>query len=64
MKVVFCIISVSSLTGEGIDDFLKLVQDCVKQYFEVYRPMYDQLLKEKVIYFLSGSLSILTILYL
>ncbi|EFO25122.1 GOP-2 protein [Loa loa] len=40
-------VSVSSLTGEGIDDFLKLTQDCVKQYFEVYRPIYDQLLKEK-----------------
>uniref|UniRef100_A0A1I8EHM2 GPN-loop GTPase n=1 Tax=Wuchereria bancrofti TaxID=6293 RepID=A0A1I8EHM2_WUCBA len=40
-------VSVSSITGEGIDDFLKLAQSCVKQYFEVYRPMYDQLLKEK-----------------
>ncbi|VDK79396.1 unnamed protein product [Litomosoides sigmodontis] len=40
-------VSVSSLTGEGIDDFLKLAQNCVKQYFEVYRPMYEQLLKEK-----------------
>ncbi|VDK81998.1 unnamed protein product [Onchocerca ochengi] len=40
-------VSVSSLTGEGIDDFLKLTQDCVKQYFEVYRPLYDKLLKEK-----------------
>lgn len=40
-------VSVSSLTGEGIDDFLKLTKDCVKQYFEVYRPMYDKLMKEK-----------------
>ncbi|CAG9531563.1 unnamed protein product [Cercopithifilaria johnstoni] len=40
-------VSVSSLTGEGIDDFLKLAQNCIKQYFEIYRPMYDQLLKEK-----------------
>ncbi|MCP9259322.1 Gpn-loop GTPase 1 [Dirofilaria immitis] len=40
-------VSVSSLTGEGIDDFLKLAQNCVKQYFEVYRPLYDKLLKEK-----------------
>lgn len=40
-------VSVSSMTGEGIDNFLKLAQGCVKQYFEVYRPMYDQLLKQK-----------------
>uniref|UniRef100_A0A183DY49 GPN-loop GTPase n=1 Tax=Gongylonema pulchrum TaxID=637853 RepID=A0A183DY49_9BILA len=40
-------VSVSSLTGEGIDDFLKRAKDCIQQYFDVYRPMYDKVLKDK-----------------
>ncbi|VDM95106.1 unnamed protein product [Thelazia callipaeda] len=40
-------VSVSSLTGEGIDDFLKATKDCIKQYHEVYRPVYEKLLKDK-----------------
>uniref|UniRef100_F1LAC7 GPN-loop GTPase n=1 Tax=Ascaris suum TaxID=6253 RepID=F1LAC7_ASCSU len=44
----FSAVPVSSLTGEGIDEFLKQTEKCVKEYNDVYRPMYEQLANEKM----------------
>ncbi|MFH4974494.1 hypothetical protein AB6A40_001203 [Gnathostoma spinigerum] len=40
-------VAVSSLTGEGIDEFLEKTSRCVDQYYDVYRPAYEKMLKEK-----------------
>ncbi|XGW17600.1 hypothetical protein V3C99_002304 [Haemonchus contortus] len=40
-------VSVSSATGEGMDDFLKAVGECVEQYKNEYVPMYTRVLAEK-----------------
>ncbi|KAI6241400.1 GPN-loop GTPase [Aphelenchoides fujianensis] len=36
-------VSVSSRTGQGMDDVLKIVDECKKEYFTDYRPMYEKL---------------------
>lgn len=43
----FTSVAVSSLTGEGIDEFMQGVEKCVKEYYEIYRPIYESLLEEK-----------------
>ncbi|VDK51068.1 unnamed protein product [Anisakis simplex] len=44
----FSAVPVSSLTGEGIDEFLEAVKKCTQEYYDVYRPMYEKLAKDKV----------------
>ncbi|KAK6012191.1 Putative ATP binding protein, partial [Ostertagia ostertagi] len=39
--------SVSSATGEGMDEFMKAVGECVEQYKNEYVPMYSRVLAEK-----------------
>ncbi|VDM60857.1 unnamed protein product [Angiostrongylus costaricensis] len=41
-------VSVSSLTGEGMEDFMKMVTECVEQYKTEYVPMYSRVLEEKM----------------
>ncbi|KAK0393716.1 hypothetical protein QR680_000364 [Steinernema hermaphroditum] len=38
---------VSSLTGEGMDDVLAVIEKCVTEYHEEYRPMYEKAIKER-----------------
>uniref|UniRef100_A0A1I8A951 GPN-loop GTPase n=1 Tax=Steinernema glaseri TaxID=37863 RepID=A0A1I8A951_9BILA len=38
---------VSSLTGEGMEDVMAVVEKCVEEYREEYRPMYEKVLKER-----------------
>ncbi|KAK5970924.1 hypothetical protein GCK32_010574, partial [Trichostrongylus colubriformis] len=40
-------VSVSSATGEGMDEFMKAVGECVEQYKKEYVPMYTRVLVEK-----------------
>jgi hypothetical protein len=40
-------VAVSCRTGEGIDEVLAAIEKCKTEYFEVYRPMYDKLSKER-----------------
>ncbi|PIO63590.1 hypothetical protein TELCIR_14806 [Teladorsagia circumcincta] len=40
-------VSVSSATGEGMDEFMKAVGECVEQYKNEYVPMYSRVLAEK-----------------
>ncbi|KAK6012812.1 Putative ATP binding protein [Ostertagia ostertagi] len=39
--------TVSSATGEGMDEFMKAVGECVEQYKNEYVPMYSRVLAEK-----------------
>ncbi|KAE9413569.1 hypothetical protein Angca_008666, partial [Angiostrongylus cantonensis] len=41
-------VSVSSLTGEGMEEFMKMVTECVEQYKTEYVPMYNRVLEEKM----------------
>ncbi|KJH50835.1 Putative ATP binding protein [Dictyocaulus viviparus] len=41
-------VSVSSLTGEGMEEFMKMVADCVEQYKIEYVPLYNRLVEEKM----------------
>ncbi|TKR67815.1 hypothetical protein L596_023906 [Steinernema carpocapsae] len=38
---------VSALTGEGMDDVMKVIANCVKEYRTEYRPLYEKVMKEK-----------------
>jgi len=38
---------VSSLTGEGMDEVMTVLDKCVKEYREEYRPLYEKVMKEK-----------------
>ncbi|KHJ92414.1 hypothetical protein OESDEN_07700 [Oesophagostomum dentatum] len=40
-------VAVSSATGEGMDDFMKVLGECVEQYKNEYVPMYKRILEEK-----------------
>ncbi|KAI1729297.1 ATP binding protein [Ditylenchus destructor] len=40
-------VAVSSRTGEGFDKVLETIEKCTTEYDTVYKPMYDQLLKER-----------------
>uniref|UniRef100_A0AC35TYC8 GPN-loop GTPase n=1 Tax=Rhabditophanes sp. KR3021 TaxID=114890 RepID=A0AC35TYC8_9BILA len=42
-------VCVSSKTGEGMDKVLEVIQKCKSEYFESYRPMYDERMKEELI---------------
>ncbi|CAD5207779.1 unnamed protein product [Bursaphelenchus okinawaensis] len=39
--------TVSSLTGEGMEEVLTVIDKCKKEYFDEYLPMYNKLKKEK-----------------
>ncbi|KAK6740545.1 hypothetical protein RB195_008792 [Necator americanus] len=41
-------VAVSSATGEGMEDFMKAVGECVEQYKNEYVPMYKRILEEKL----------------
>ncbi|EYC25863.1 hypothetical protein Y032_0011g1431 [Ancylostoma ceylanicum] len=41
-------VAVSSATGEGMEDFMKVVGECVDQYKNEYVPMYKRILEEKL----------------
>ncbi|KAI6178612.1 GPN-loop GTPase [Aphelenchoides besseyi] len=36
-------VTVSSRTGEGMEEVLKIIDECKKEYFDEYRPMYEKL---------------------
>uniref|UniRef100_A0A0N4Z2A6 GPN-loop GTPase n=1 Tax=Parastrongyloides trichosuri TaxID=131310 RepID=A0A0N4Z2A6_PARTI len=40
-------VCVSSKTGEGMKDVLEIVEKCKKEYFETYRPMYEERMEEQ-----------------
>jgi len=40
-------VAVSSMTGEGFDKILEVIEKCKVEYITDYRPMYEKLIKEK-----------------
>uniref|UniRef100_A0A0K0EKL2 GPN-loop GTPase n=1 Tax=Strongyloides stercoralis TaxID=6248 RepID=A0A0K0EKL2_STRER len=40
-------VCVSSKTGEGMEKVLELIEKCKGEYFETYRPMYEERMKEQ-----------------
>lgn len=42
-----CLVAVSAFTGEGMDDLLKAIGECVDVYKQDYVPMYNKLMNDK-----------------